>query len=205
MMKKFNQFIWIICLVFIVSCNSGTKKSNSNQADKPVKVETEVNKSHLISRNDSLISKRKPTYQQLYSESEQRFEIIGNLKHNPSTGKKIYNYNLGRDSIKITLYHLNERIVTIEKRIYNNNNELGFRIFDFNEKNDCFSSSQWNSSEKMTYTNAMYWDTFISFDVHCNIIDMDFSEKKQIIQSTRASLDSIMQHFPEFRYSFNWE
>lgn len=202
-MKNFNQLIWII-LVCFVSCNTGAKKQEGNKVVTPVK-KTEVTKMQSASSNDSLISKEKPTYQKLYTESERRFGEIGKLKYNPSTKKKIYNYVLKSDSIKITLYHINERIATIEKRIYNKNKQLEFYIYDFNENNDCFSCSQWNCTEKMTYTNAIYWDTFIRFDVDCKIIDIDSSQKKKIIQSTQASLDSIMQHFPEFKYSFNWK
>ena len=161
-----------------------------------------------VSGKDSAIFEKKPTYQQLYSESEKRFEITGNLKHDSITKKKDYNYKLGVDGneARITVYYISDRIVRIEKRIYDmDNNELGFSMFDFNENNACFSNTQWNNKEKMSYTNAMYWETLIRFDVHCKIIDIDGSQKQQIIQLAKASLDSIMTHFPEFKYSFNWK
>jgi hypothetical protein len=107
---------------------------------------------------------------------------------------------------RITLYYISDRIVRIEKRIYDkDNNQLGYTMFDFNENNTCFSNTQRDYKEKMSYTNAMYWDSLIRFDVNCKIIDINASQKQQIIESTKASLDSIMQHFPEFKYSFNWK
>jgi hypothetical protein len=161
-----------------------------------------------VSGKDSAVSGKKPTYQDIYSEDEKRSEVIGNLKHDPSTNKKDYNYKLGEDGneTRISLYSVKDRLVTIEKRVYDkNNNELGYSMFDFNENNVCLSNTQRDYKESMSYTNAMYWNTLIRFDVHCKIIDIGSSQKQQIIQSAKASLDSIMQHFPEFKYSFNWK
>lgn len=206
-MKEFIQLACLICLILIVSCNTNPKKSNNNQVTE-ISKKSDIKIEQSVSGKDSVIFEKKHTYQQLYSESEKRFEITGNLKHDSVTKKKDYNYKLGVDGneARITLYYINNRIVTIENRKFDkNNNQLGYNMFDFDESNVCLSNTQRDYKEKMSYTNAMYWDTLIRFDIHCKIIDIDSSQKQQIIQLAKASLDSIMTHFPEFKYSFNWK
>lgn len=206
-MKKVNQIIWLVLLVTVISCNSSTKKLNNNDPDNSLK-SSNFKMSEITSTKDSVIPEKKPTYQDIYSGDWKRSEIIGNLKHDPSTNKKDYNYKLKNDGneVRISYYSVKDRIIRIEKRTYDKtDNELSFSMFDFDENNLCISNTQWNNVEKMSYTYSMYWDSLIKYDVNCKQIELDASQKQQIIQSTKASLDSIMTHFPEFKYSFNWK
>jgi hypothetical protein len=205
-MKKNNYFIfaWTFFLICIFGCNSGTKKQINNQTYER-KNETQYTKKQPLLKNDSFIQKEKPTYQQLYSESERRLEATGSLKHDLATKNKTYNYLQSNDSVKITLFYIGKRIVTVEKRIFKGNIEKGFNIYDFDENNNMFSESKWNNVEKMTFTNAIYWGTLLRFDVRCNVVDLDLSQKQEIVKAAKASLDSIMQFFPEFKYTFDWE
>ena len=85
------------------------------------------------------------------------------------------------------------------------NQDLCYSIFDFDDQNKCFLNSQRDAREKMSYSNAVYWDTLLRFDVHCKVISLTKEKKAEIIQSTKASLDSIMQNFSQFKYSINWK
>ena len=85
------------------------------------------------------------------------------------------------------------------------NQDLGYSIFDFDDQNKCFLNTQRDAREKMSYSDAVYWDTLIRFDVHCKVISLTKEKKTEIIQSTKASLDSIMQNFPQFKYSIDWK
>jgi hypothetical protein len=205
-----KKFIEIPCFVFfsiLINCNSGTKKLNINQAVKSIN-KTEVKEVQFVAIKDSLVSQTRPTYQELYRKSEQINEAIGKLKYDPSTRKKeiISKLNDNGDEGRIELYHLNDRIITIEERNYDKSNkQINGSSYDFDEKNACFSNCQWITKDKMSYYYAMYWDTLIKFDVYCKLIDLTPSQKQEIIKSTKASLDSIMRHFPEFKYSYNWK
>jgi len=192
-------------MVLFVSCNSGSKKANNNIASDPIDENT---KTELINSKDSIVPESKPTHQEIYSEEWKRDEIKAKLKYDISTKKKNFNFKLNdnEDEVRIELYHVKDRIVTIEERIFDkDNDQLKLDVFDFTEDNDCTSSTHWNKKEQMSYIYSMYRDSLIKYDVNCKQIELDASQKQQIIQSTKASLDSIMQHFPEFKYSFNWK
>lgn len=204
-MKKFNQIIWLVYMVLFISCNSGSKKANKNPAGDPIGENT---KTELIFSKDSIVPESKPTHQEIYSEEWKRDEIKAKLKFDPSTKIKYFNFkiNENENEVRIELYHVRDRIVTVEKRIFDKDNEqLSFSMFDFDENNKCLSNTQRDYKEDRSYIYAPYRDSLIKYDVYCNKIDINTSQKQQIIQSVKASLDSIMQHFPEFKYSFNWK
>lgn len=204
-MKKANQIIWLIYMVLFVSCNSGLKKANNNISSDPIDENT---KTELINSKDSIVPESEPTNQEIYSEEWKRDEIKAKLKYDPSTKKKNFNFKLNDNEgeVRIELYHVKDRIVTVEERIFDkDNDQLKLDVFDFTEDNDCISSTHWNKKEQMSYIYSMYWDSLIKYDVNCNQFELDVSRKQQIIESAKASLDSIMLHFPEFKYSFNWK
>lgn len=204
-MKKVNQIIWLVYMVLFVSCNSGSKKANNNLASVPIDQNT---KTELIISKDSIVPEKKPTYQEIYSEEWNRDEIKAKLKFDLSTKKKNFNFktNNNVNEVRIELYHVNDRIVTVEKRIFDKgNDQLSYSIFDFDENNKCQSNTQRDYKEDRSYIYAMFWDSLVKYDVNCNKIELNSTQKQQVIQSAKASLDSIMQHFPEFKYSFNWK
>lgn len=199
-MKKLIQITWIACLIFIISCNSGTKKSNSNQMTKP-----EINLEQAVLGKDSTIYEKKPTPQYLYSEIEKTLAVTAELKHDSSTLVKYYTHQLGNNKNVISCYYSRDRLIRIESRIFNKRDEvISFRMFDFDEKNNCFSNSKKDNNEKSCI--YAYIDNYIiEYNSKLTPFVVASAQKKQIIGSVKATLDSIMQHFPEFEYSFNWK
>ena len=204
-MKKLTILL-LLSLILIIGCKSKPDNSNNQKVvsskDNIKKNEEIISDSKQKQDNDSIVELK------LFLESEKRFKIAGNFKNDPNTKKAIFNYTQGSDSneARITLYHIGDRIVRIEKRIYDlGNTQLSYSMFDFNVDNSCYSNTQRNKKDKMSYINAMYWDTINRFDTDYKPIKIDVTQKQQIIESTKAELDSIMQHFPEFKYSFNWK
>jgi hypothetical protein len=125
-------------------------------------------------------------------------------KGNNAQEKNIIHVNgLLRDSI--SLFVDGKKIFSLEKRTLQNNQVLSHDIFIFGDNNDCIGRSthkkEWNNS----FQDAIYNDTIVRSDIKEKIILINRLEKQQIIQSAKASLDSMMQHFPEFKYSFNWK
>jgi hypothetical protein len=203
-MKSIFKAICVFPLILFVGCNNNRNQSNGTKVVSS-KEDTQIIKG--IGSNDKPDNVgKKLTHAQLYSEGEARREISTKLGADPSTMKKFCTERVNDDSLSIALYYQNNRIIVVVFRITNKKNEkIVNDVFYFDEKNNCISNSTWNKKELMEYTNAMYWDSLIRFDVNYNKIELNSSQKRQIIQSAKASLDSIMQHFPEFEYSFNWK
>ena len=136
-----SKIQWLFFLTVIIICNSGSKS--------PTNTHSEL----MLSGNDSLPS-MKPSYQDIYSIDYKWGENIGKLKHDPSTQIENYNYRLTREGleVRIELYHVNNRIITLEKRTFDKNNvQLTLEAFEFTENNDCMSNTQWSNKEKMSY------------------------------------------------------
>lgn len=203
-MKSIFKAICIFSLIIFVGCNNNRNQSNGAKVESS---KNDVQTINGISHNDKPNSIReKLTHEKLYSEGETIRDTITKLETDSSTMKRFCTEKVGEDETKITIYYQPNRIISIVNRVNNTKNEMiANSVFYFDEKSNCISNSEWNKKEPMEYTNAMYWDSLIRFDVNYNKIELNSSQKQQIIQSTKASLDSIMQHFPEFKYSFNWK
>lgn len=206
-MKKLILIVGVITLLPIISCNFESKRPINTKAVESLTInDTNVKKNN--SHKDSVEIKSRPTYQDIYSEEWKRGEIIGKLKHDPSTKIKDYNYQLNDqgNKVNIELYHIKDRIVLIEKRTFDKiNDQLKLDVYDFSEDNSCNAYTIWTKKEMMSYIYTMHWDSLIMHDVNCNKIDLNSAQKQKIIQTVKVSLDSIMQHFPEFNYTFNWK
>lgn len=195
-MKNLFKTHWFIFLSVIIILNSGSKlPSNISE------------KNHLVYGNDSLAPVAKPSYQEIYYKDYKWTEMIGNLKFDPSTKVESYilKINDQGDETRIKLYHNKNRMIRIEKRIYDKTNqEMNYDMYDFDTNNACLSLTQWGLKENMSYTYAMHWGSLIKYDVNCKLIELNPAQKQQIIQSVKVTLESIMQHFPGYKYSFNW-
>jgi len=194
-MKNLTQIQRLVFLAVIIICNSGSKLPLNSKADQE------------LSGNDSLIPFVKPSYQEIYSTDYKWTEMIGILKHDSSTKIEFYSLklNVQGDEERVQLYHNSDRMIRIEKRIYDkSNNELSYDMFDFDKNNICLSFTEWGLKENMSLTYAMHWGSLIEYDVNCKLVELRPAQKKQIIHSVRISLDSIMQHFPGYIYSFKW-
>jgi len=204
-MKKVNQIIWLVYVVLFVSCNSGSKKTNNNQNIENLKNESGKVEQVILSK-DSGILEKKPTSQQIYSEIETMLAITAKLKYDPSTLIKHYNHKLGNNLMEISCYFSENRLIRIENRIFNEKEEnISFMNFDFDDKNNCISNAIKKDSENESRIYAYINNYVIEYDSKLMPIVLDSSKKQQIIQLTKVSLDSTMQHFPEFKYSFNWK
>lgn len=156
---------------------------------------------------DSTVSEGKPTHQDLYSSEWKRNEIKAKLKFDPSTKKDTFNFKLenNKGDVQIELYHVNDRIITVEKRIFaRGNDQLRLEVFDFTVDNACISMTRWKKEDRMSYIYSLYGDSLIKYDVNCYLMELNSPQRQKLIQSAKASLDSTMHHFPKFKYSFKW-
>jgi|WetSurMetagenome_2_1015567.scaffolds.fasta_scaffold56913_1 hypothetical protein len=205
--KIMKSLINTICICFIIAIIGCTGRKI--QPDE-TKLADQNKESQTVRETDKDIKleniTEKLTHEKLYSEGETRREYFEKIIADPSTTKNVYQEKVGDNLISLTLYYQQNRISSIVFRILNSKNEKIFnRIFYMDEKNNCLSVSTWDKNNPMEYTSAVFGDSLIRFDGHYNIIDLDSSQKQEIVKSTRASLDSIMLHFPEFKYTFDWE
>jgi hypothetical protein len=208
-MKKLYAFSGLIFWIFLVSCNLNTKNTEDKQAstrladDRTRDVQI---KGH--NKTDSIKMVKDLTHQDIYSVENKWGEEIGALKHSSATLKKSFNYYIQEDleRVQIELYYIENRIITIEKRVFNKNqDQIKLYTYDFTKDNVCVSNTLWQSDEQMSYIYSMLWGELIKYDVNCNKIEIDSIQKKEAIESAKTSLDSIMQHFPGFTYTFNWK
>jgi hypothetical protein len=203
-MKSIFKTICIFCLIIIIGCN---RKPNRSNDQKVVNSKEDIQTIKGISSDDKLNNVgTKLTHDQLYSEGETRREVSTRLGAAPSTMKKLYSERLGNDSLSIKLSYQKNRIIAVVYRITNSRDEnIAYSVFYFDENNICITNTKRNKGEHMSYDYAMYYGSLIKCDVNYNQIEIDSLQRQQIIQSAKSSLDSIMQHFPEFKYSFNWK
>jgi len=198
-MKTICNFALLICFFLFCECSNNPNKSAGN-------IDLGNNKSLQIkTKEDSMSIKCVPSSQEIYSFDSKRVAIIGKLKRGPTT--KISEYkSLSNDSSlesRVALYYINKRIVRIESRIYDiSGEEQSFSIFDFDEDNNCISNTQWSKKDLISYTFAIYNKTIIYYDVDNNLISIDESQKKQMLQNIKVSLDDIMKHFSDYNYKF---
>lgn len=108
------------------------------------------------------------------------------------------------DSVNITLYHSNNSIISIMYSIFKNSKRIKMNSFVFDEGNNCISHNQWSTEIQYSFSDVIYNGSIIRYDCNNNYIDIT-SEKTIIITATKTFLNSIMQHFPEFKYSFYWK
>ncbi len=208
-MERLTLILLFSFSVLMFGCKPAPKKTdNPNtelQIDKYEKIE-KILPADVIERLRA--SKGKMSQQEeFYVIGENWDEILGKLKFDPSTCVENYSYKIDSNGneARIELYHQKTQIVRVEKRIFDSNNEqLSYSMFDFYE-NECLSNTTRNKKDQMSYTYSMLLGALIKFDVDYNPIDMSDIQKRQAIESAKASLDSIMQHFPEFKYSINWK
>ena len=135
-----------------------------------------------------------------------KIEKLAARRFQNSTKEKSYRKNLGlNDSLIVTLYYQGKQAINIQSSTYSNNKEVERIGFNFSEDNECISQFHWIPEKRYSFYDVLYNDTIIRFEMNNRFLPISPSQKQQVIQSAKASLDSIMQHFPEFKYSFNWE
>lgn len=129
-------------------------------------------------------------------------------KYDKSTNHKRIALKIGNTSLneEITLYYQNNQMIQVSKRLIGENNKvLKLVVFNFDEKINCFSRYQWNLEDKYSFYDTIYNGTVIRYDMNNKYLALDNSQKLKIIQSAKSTLDSLMQHFTEFKYSIKWK
>jgi len=208
MMKIRNILICSTGIIALTCCSVGSNSSKKSELKK-IKENSFEQKQQKLSHADSLNQQKvKPSQQDIYSISENMGEIVGKLKHNPLTQKSSFKntINDSGNEIRVDFFYQNDIIYRIESRIYDKNNtQISYCMFDFDKENNCISITQRDYGADMAFVYAFYWGYLIKYDADSNLIDLNDHQKKEIIQSSKTILDSIMQHFPKFNYTFNWK
>lgn len=197
----------IICLVSILTLTTFNNSWSQTKTSNALGINAKIPSQMIISLDEnSKIKIQNLSHEELYSKGEDIRGFFAKTSSNPPTKNKIYSEKLNHNETSINLYYQNSRVYVIVHRIVNTIGDMLFnKVFYFDDHNNCISCSEWSDKTKMTYTNAMYWDSLVRFDVDYNRIEIDPAQKQQIIQSSKLSLDSLMRHFPEFKYSLNWK
>jgi len=194
-MKSLINSIFIFCLLLFGSFNNPYIQSINENNGRLEKHSIDNKKNKPI--ND---------YQQLYSKIEYRRDSTLNLLKDSLTLIKYHIDNLGSNERKIIFYYQQERIVAIVQRIYNNMNEiLAYKVFYFEGNNNCDWYTTRNNKDLGSHTYSYLNGNIVESDFKISPIILENPQKQNIIHSSKASLDSIMQHFPEFKYSMNWK
>lgn len=217
-MRIYSFIICFVFIAFLVSCNFSSNNKKVPKPNQKDSAHNEINEeSVILSRflkdkvGDAAKAKALPVY---HKDSLNAICIVSTRKldihylriHENMTKEKniiINKNNYLRDSI--SLFVDGNKIFALEKRMLKGREVFGHDIFIFGENNDCIGRSthkkEWNNS----FQDALYNDSVVRSDKNERIFLINHFEKQQIIQSAKASLDSIMQRFPEFKYSFNWK
>ncbi len=199
---KTTPIIILCSILSLISCNNKNIKTNIIENVK--KEESLKNANRIGSESKTKTVIENLTNEQLYITGEARRDSSLKLISKPETLSRTFREIINEDTTITVLYYQPNKIIAINKRVIDkNNNKLLNQIFFFNN-NECISANYWNNREKITYTYDMYWNALIKYDVGYHRIQMDEIEKTHIIQSTDSLINSIMKHFPEFKYSFKW-
>jgi len=186
----------MIC--FITYNNSCAQINNSKVQIK--------SKEELKGNSKSTINNPNLSFDELYSKGEEIRGFYSKMASDPKTKTKLYDEIVNGNKVTLQLYYQKNRMYSLVYRILNEKNEKIFNcVFDFDEHNNCIANTEKLKKNSMSYTNAMYWDSLVRLDVGYNRINITEDQKQKIIQSTKLSLDSLMRHFPEFKYSINWK
>lgn len=199
---KFTSLMTLTLLGLGCSCNhlqTGTKKNEINTEQQAVK------KTSIEEQRDT--SNGKLTHDVLYSIGETRRDSLTRIASDSATLKKSVSEKIGNNFDLKYIQYKGERIIAVVHRIIDDQSKkkITNSVFYFDEENNCMLNIIRDSNEPMSYTYDMNWNKLIKYDVDYNVVDIDTYEKQKVINSTKASLDSIMRYFPEFRYQFNWK
>ena len=159
-MNSINRNIWLFFLILIVSCNSGSMKTNNNQSAESVKNEYDKVAQNII-RKDSVVWDKKPTSGQIYSAIETKLDIWAKIKFDTSTIVKHYKNKIGKNEHDISCYFSKDRLISVENRIIGEKGEdISFMMFHFYDKNRCFANYR-KDNEKDTSRFYAYINNYV--------------------------------------------
>ena len=142
----------------------------------------------------------------IYLDSKKINDFFAQIAADPAIEKKLLKENSDSIFVNTTLSFLHNQIFLLVYRTFNQKKEKTYNsIFYFDNNNNCISNTIWNIKRGVSFTYAIYWGKMVKYDVNYKRIEIEPEQRQQIINSTKASLDSLMHHFPEFKYSFDWK
>lgn len=199
----------ILCFLlpmFFIGCsgNQSLKQKPRNEEVKTSSV-TSLRLANKQQFKDSTVAKNLSN-DELYVFGENRRDSSTQLEASPSTQKRSYTNKMGDNTRQLYIKYNHGLIVVIVDRILDKNDkQISNSVYCFDKDNRCLYVDYWNNVSKMSYTFDMTWGNLIKYNAKYEQISMTETEKQEIIQKTKSSLDEIMHHFPEFQYSFDWK
>jgi len=148
---------------------------------------------------------KEPTPEELDNLDIKVAQKLTTLKYNPSTKKIKVSYPSDNTGLvaEATLYYNSARLIRLEKYVYDQSKkQVSYSMFNFNEKNACISNDQWNimDANKRVLTTSEYG--LIYFGSNMQLIELESDQMQKLIQETKDSLDALMGHFKNFKYTF---
>jgi len=198
-MKTPRILIAVAFMLLLISFFLGQSQVLSTEKE----VSTNQQKADL--KKDSALTVKKATSEDLYTLDSKMAENLTALKYDPSTkqSKVSYTFDNTGSVVKVVLYYQNDRLIRVEKRIYDQNNtQTSYSMFNFNEKSGCFSNTQWSLKDIKTRTLTMSEYGLIYFNSDMTLIKLDSIQMQKLVQETKDSLHVLMGHFNGFKYSF---
>jgi hypothetical protein len=203
-MKKIKLSIWLFMIVVAFCfCNNGSTKSKAIQKDKDKEIGIFIEES-FAALGDM------PTSDQLYTLVENISERKAKLMMDSTTSIKEFSDTIGSRVNRIFCYFQKDRLIAVQNRIRiidleNKSKEISCMLFAFDENNCCFENLRQDNKNDTPRYFTYYKNKIVVSGSMINPHFIDSTQKQEIINRAKASLDSTMQHFPEFKYSFNWK
>lgn len=203
-MKPILKTISFICLFLVIACHG--KKSQPVENKQVISKDSIESVSALSNKKFHTDSENNISQNELYQRGETIRDLITRHYGDTTTLCKIHTDTIGDQKREIILRYRQDQVFAVVDRVTAKNEEVkSNEFYYFDENNNCISHTVFDNNKRMEITDAMYGGTLIKFDVHYNQIKINDLQKQVIIQSAKASLDSLMDFYPEFRYSFNWK
>jgi len=187
-MKQTPNILTVVCiLLFICSFQSNAQIPSASL------------------KKDTVSTSKNVTSEELYALEAKMAEKLTALKYDAATKQSKVEYpsdNSGSVA-KVVLYYLGNRLIRLEKRIYDQTNApLSYSMYTFNEKNACFCNTQWNQKDGKTQFLTKSDYGLIYFDSDMKLIELAPAQMDKLVQESKDSLDGVMTHFKDFKYTF---
>jgi len=187
-MKNSCNLVTVVCILLFVCSFQGHAQASSTSL-----------------KNDSVSTVKKATPEDLYALEAKMAEKLTALKYDAATKqtKVDYPYDNNGSVAKVVLYYLGNRLIRLEKRIYDQTNvQTSYSMFNFDEKSGCFSNIQWSLTDTNTHILTMSEYGLIYFSTDMKLIDLNSNQLQKLVQEVKISLDAVMEHLKGFKYTF---
>jgi len=200
-MKNPRNFVTVVCMLLLVSIFQGQEQVRlAENAPSALPQKNNLDK-------DSVSALKIPTPEDLDNLDVGMAKKLTALRYDPSTKKIRVNYPFDNTGlvVELTLYYNDNRLIRVEKYIYDQNKKQdSYSFFCFDEKNGCFCNTQWNlkDANKRVLTMSPEYG-LVYFGSNMQLIKMKPNKMQQFLQETKDSLDALMGHFKNFKYTFD--